>query len=219
MRMSHGTTLLPATLVCRRPWTTAHLASVVVFVTAFACRSSVGLPDRDVEIALVRDSALAYVDDATIELQVQVVVRNHDTRNVFLSRCGHIMQRQTDSGWTTVLSVPCLHAGNALVVSPNTGAFVGLGVLARRDTLHGRWPEDVAGNYRVIVAAMGVLAAGGGGTPLPTPTRTSPTFRVVVRTVPPAGSVEPGQQHLAATSSPASRLRPATSRRARAAPA
>lgn len=153
-------------------------------VSLSTCQSATALPDRDVEVALVKDTALAYIDANTIELGIQVVLRNHDTRDVFLNRCGHVLQRLTTVGWQTTVNVPCNHPGNALVVSPNTGGLVGIGLRARRDTLRGRWPEsDVAGEYRVIVAAMGTLTQGGGGVPLPTVTRTSPTFPVVIRLV------------------------------------
>src|SRR4029078_13086746 len=116
--------------------TMAHLPSrasqlaAIMLSSVIACRATTGLPERDVEVALVSDTSLAYVDDATIELGIQVVLRNHDRRDVFLSRCGHFLQRRTPVGWETTLSVPCIHASNALVVSPNTGGIVGLGLRA-----------------------------------------------------------------------------------------
>lgn len=150
------------------------------------CPKATGLPDAAVNLTILEDTVRAIRDPTHITLELRLLVENRDAQPIYVGPCGHALYQRTGTTDRVVYAVPC-RAGSSLnlVVEPGLGSVIGVRVVARRDTVAGRWPAvGVEGDYYVIAWLLSSPGAGGiGSVPLPQGRRTSPPFPVREREV------------------------------------
>ena len=167
-----------------RPSFALRTTIVCVGVSVGAC-SNPAFPTHAVELELQTDTVWINRSPNEVRIAVPIVVRNRDSRPLYVTPCGHVLQVATDDQWIGVWSDGC-PSGRllSLELSPGESTLLTLGT--RISVTSDAWPATAsAGTYRAILALTVVPLNIGGVTPTPVATaaRITAPFPVRVRTI------------------------------------
>lgn len=153
-------------------------------VSVGAC-SNPTFPTHAVELELQTDTVWINRSPNEVRIAVPIVVRNRDSRPLYVTPCGHVLQRAIDDQWEGVWSDGCPFGRLfSLELSPGESTLLTLGT--RLSVTSEAWPATATpGMYRAILALTAVPLNIGGVTPTPVATaaRITAPFPVRVRTI------------------------------------
>ena len=160
------------------------LAALGLGLGSWACTQPT-LPTHDLDLELQADTIWISRSPNEVRMTVPVSVRNTDTRPLYVTPCGHVLQVSNDVEWRVVWSSPCA-PGRLYSLELSPGESTLLTLETRVPIGSGLWPATAtAGTYRAVLALTVVPLNIGGVSPTPvaTASRITEPFPIRVRTI------------------------------------